>query len=170
MALPNENAQDFNKQEVRAQQVTATDYVNSAAYRHDGIQISPLKYVDVTCTAGTLDGALKVTVVAATSSDQWKIRNIRLVGGGTNFGAGGDRLLSLTDGTTVWTTIANADLETAPAATLDWGNAKVPFLTSTSDTASVAGAQIWFAYSGGTTDHSGTGSIKFSVCLEKVST
>lgn len=168
MALPNENAQDFNKQEVRAQQVTATEYVDGVAFRHHGIQISPIKWVDVTCTATTLDGALKVNVIAANPLDQWKVRFVRLVGGGTNFGAGGDRLLSLTDGTTVWTTIANADIEAAPATTLDWGNAKVPFLTGTSDTASVAGAQIWFAYSGGTTDHGGTGSIKFSVGLEKV--
>jgi len=74
----------------------------------------------------------------------------------------------LTDGTTVWTTIVNADIEAAPAATLDWGNAKVPFLTGVSDTKSVARQPIRFQYSGGTTDHGGVGSIKFSVCLEKV--
>ncbi len=135
--------------------------------------VSELKYVDVTCTATLLDastGTGKVNVIAAgAATDQWKIRNIRLVGGGTNFGAGGDRLLGLTDGTTVWTTVANADIEAAPSATLDWGNSKVPFLTGTSDTPSAAGAQIYFQYSGGTpaTPHT-TGSIKFSVCLEKV--
>ncbi|WP_040887750.1 hypothetical protein, partial [Zavarzinella formosa] len=139
----------------------------------DGIVVSELKYVDVTCTATLLDastGTGKVNVIAAgAATDQWKIRNIRLVGGGTNFGAGGDRLLGLTDGTTVWTTVANADIEAAPSATLDWGNSKVPFLTGTSDTPSAAGAQIYFQYSGGTpaTPHT-TGSIKFSVCLEKV--
>ncbi len=65
--------------------------------------------------------------------------------------------------------MANADIEAAPSATLDWGNSKVPFLTGTSDTVSAAGAQIYFQYSGGTpaTPHT-TGSIKFSVCLEKV--
>lgn len=125
-------------------------------------------YVDVVCTAALLDSAGKITVAAAETGKQYKIRDIILVGGGTNFGAGGDRLLSLTDGTTVWTTIANADLETAPSASLPWGNAKVPMLTGTSNTASTAGARIWFAYSGGTTDHSGTGSITFSVGLERV--
>lgn len=139
----------------------------------DGIVMSETKWIDVTCTATALDastGTGKVNVVAAgAATDQYKIRNVRLVGGGTSFGAGGDRLLSLTDGTTVWTTIPNADLESAPSATLDWGNAKVPFLTGTSDTASAAGAQIYFQYSGGTpaTPHT-TGSIKFSVCVEKV--
>ncbi len=130
--------------------------------------MSSLKWVDVAVTAALLDGAGLVNVVAAAAGDSYKVRNIRLVGGGTNFGAGGNRLIDLTDGTTVWTTVANADIESAPAATLDWGNAKVPFLTGTSNTASVAGQAIRFVYSGGTTDHT-TGSITFSVCLEKVS-
>ncbi len=139
----------------------------------DGVVMSETKWIDVTCTATLLDastGTGKVNVVAAgASTDQYKVRNIRLVGGGTSFGAGGDRLLGLTDGTTVWTTVANADIESAPSATLDWGNSKVPFLTGVSDTASAAGAQIYFQYSGGTpaTPHT-TGSIKFSVCVEKV--
>ena len=144
--------------------------------KSNAIAMSELKWVDVTCTAALLDastGTGKVNVIAAgtgaNATDQYRVRNVRLVGGGTNFGSGGDRLLSLTDGTTVWTTVANADLESAPAATLDWGNAKVPFLTGTSDTASAAGAAVYFQYSGGTpaTPHT-TGSIKFSVCLEKV--
>jgi len=142
----------------------------------NAIAMSELKWVDVTCTATLLDastGTGKVNVIAAgtgaNATDQYKVRDVRLVGGGTNFGAGGDRLLSLTDGTTVWTTIANADLESAPSATLPWGNTKVPFLTGTSDTASAAGAQVYFQYSGGTpaTPHT-TGSIKFAVCLEKI--
>lgn len=128
-------------------------------------------WVDVTVTAALLDGAKNVPVFtpALQTTAQYKVRNIRGVGGPVSFGAGGDRNISLTDGTTVWTTIANADLEgTFGAVTLDWGNAKVPFLTSTSDTKSVARQAIRFQYSGGTTDHGGVGSIKFSVCLEKV--
>ena len=134
----------------------------------DGVLVSGLKWVDVTVTAALLDSAGSVNVIAGVTGDQYKIRHIRLVGGGTSFGAGGDRLISLTDGTTVWTTIANADIESAPSATLDWGNSKVPFLTGTSDTASASNAAIRFQYSGGTTDHGGTGSIKFSVCIQKV--
>lgn len=139
-----------------------------SAMQRGGIAMSSLKWVDVTVTAALLDSAGQVNVIDASTSDSYKIRNIRLIGGGTNFGSGGNRLIDLTDGTTVWTTIANADIESAPSATLDWGNTKVPFLTNKSDVASVAGAAIGFKYSGGTTDHSGTGSIKFSVCLEKV--
>jgi hypothetical protein len=142
------------------------------------IDIGRIFYVDVACTATLLDastGTGKVNVLAATQAVQgaaptYKIRDVILVGGGTNFGAGGDRLLSLTDGTTVWTTIANADLESAPAASLPWGNAKVPFLTGVNNTASAAGAQIYFQYSGGTpaTPHT-TGSITFNVALERMS-
>lgn len=141
---------------------------SGSSFNVDGVAMSPLKWVDVTVTAALLDAAGTVNVVAGVAGDRYKVRDIRLVGGGTNFAAGGDRLIDLTDGTTVWTTIANADIESAPAATLAWGNTKVPFLTGVSDTASVAGQAIRFAYSGGTTDHSATGSIKFSVCLEKV--
>src|SRR5262245_35586893 len=84
-----------------------------------GVVLSDIKWVDVTCTATVLDastGTGKVNVITpAVATDQYKIRNIRLVGGGTNFGSGGDRLLGLTDGTTVWTTVANADIESAPS-------------------------------------------------------
>jgi hypothetical protein len=141
--------------------------IDPAGMKSDGVVISPVKWVDVTVTAALLDAAGNVAVIAGVAGDQYKIREIRLVGGGTNFGAAGDRLISLTDGTTTWTTIANADIEAAPTATLDWGNAKVPYLTGTSDTASASAAAIRFQYSGGTTDHGGVGSIKFSVALEK---
>lgn len=139
----------------------------ATGYKADGVTLSQMKWVDVTVTAALLDAAGNVPVIAGVAGDQYKIRNVILVGGGTNFAAGGDRLISLTDGTTVWTTIANADIESAPAASLMWGNAKVPFLTGTSDTKSASAEAIRFQYSGGTTDHSGTGSIKFAVLLEK---
>lgn len=137
------------------------------------VQAAQLVSVDVACTAALLDastGTGKINVVpAGLAADQYKVRGITLVGGGTSFGAGGDRLLSLTDGTTVYTTIANADLEAAPAASLPYGNAKVPMLTNTSDVATAAGAALYFQYSGGTpaTPHT-TGSIRFNVLLEKV--
>ncbi len=132
------------------------------------MEIASLKWFTVTCSAATLDAALKVAVITPLErTETYMIRDIRLIGGGTNFGAGGDRLLDLTDGTTVWTQIANADLETAPTATLTWGNTKVPFLTGKNNTVSVAGQKIYFAYSGGASDHT-TGSIVFHVLLERL--
>lgn len=125
----------------------------------------------VTCTAALLDASTragKIEVAPAVAGYQYKIRNIILVGGGTNFGGAGDCLLDLTDGTTIYTTIANADLEAAPAASLPLGNAKVPLLTGTIDTATAAGAQLYFQYKAGSTTAHTTGSIKFIVTYERV--
>jgi len=132
----------------------------------DGIQMSALRYVSVALTAALLDGALEIVVQAGVTGDQYKVRDIILEGGGTNFGAGGDRTLTLTDGTTVWTTIPNASLETLAAAGARWGSTAVP-ATTTSNTSSAAGAAIVFKYAGGTTDHT-TGATRATVCLEKV--
>ena len=141
--------------------------IDPAGMKSDGVVISPIKIVDVTVTAALLDGAGTVAVIAGVAGDQYKVREIKLVGGGTNFGAGGDRTIVLTDGTTTWTTIANADIETAPANTLRWGDAKVPFSGGGSNTASVSNQAIRFQYAGGAADHT-TGSINFSVEIEKV--
>jgi hypothetical protein len=148
--------------------VTGSLAAPQAGITVDGIAVGAFLWKTKNVTAALLDSAGSVTVIAGVSGDQYKIRDIRLVGGGTNFAAGGNRLIDLTDGTTVYTTIANADIEAAPATTLTWGNAKVPFLTDKSNIATASGADLVFKYSGGTTDHSGTGSIIFDVLLEKV--
>lgn len=142
--------------------------VAQGGLKANGVVTSSLVRSTVTVTAAALDAAGSVNVVAGVAGDQYKVVDVILVGGGTNFGAGGDRLISLTDGTTVYTTIANADIEAAPAASLRLGDVKVPFLTGTIDTATASAAALRFQYSGGTTDHGGVGSIKFIVTLEKV--
>lgn len=136
----------------------------------DGIAMSGVKYVDVTVTAAALDAASQTgtaLVIAGVTGDQYKIREVILHGGGTNFGAGGDHTIILTDGTTTWTSIANADIESAPSASLRWGDTKVPFLTDKSNVASASGSDIVFKYGTGSAAHT-TGSISFTVCLEKV--
>ena len=147
---------------------TFTEIIEVPAIAVGNDVLSNLIWADVTVTATALDGGGSVRVVAGETGITYKVRDIKLVGGGTNFGAGGDRNISLTDGTTTYTTIANADIEAAPATTLPWGNAKVPFLTGTSNTPTVAGQDLRFAYSGGTTDHT-TGSIAFSILFERIS-
>lgn len=147
-----------------------TTTVNGSVYKAGVATLSNQLWVDCTVTAAALDASSQtgvITVVAAGTTERYKIRDVRLVGGGTNFGAGGDRDINLTDGTNVYTTIANGDIESAPSATLTWGNAKVPFLTGTSDTATVAGAAIVFKYGAAGSSAHTTGSIKFSVLLEK---
>jgi len=54
------------------------------------------------------------------------IHSLNFNAGGTNFsGGGGDRLLHLTDGTTVYSIVAAADLATLTNQT--WGDVKLPF-------------------------------------------
>jgi hypothetical protein len=141
--------------------------IDPAGMKSDGVVISPLKYVSVAVTAALLDGALSVVVMTGVAGDQYKIRDINMEGGGTNFGAGGDRTIVLTDGTTTWTTVPNTSIETLAASGSAWGSTVLP-LTTTSDTASASAADIVFKYAGGASDHT-TGATRFTVCLEKVS-
>ena len=152
---------------------TKEQLVNAGVWsaQANAMDLGRIFYVDVACTATELDASTrtgKVNVYTPTiSTEQYKVRDIVLVGGGTSFGAGGNCLLELKDGTTVYTTVANADLESAPTASLRWGDTKVPFLTSKSATATAAGAQIYFQYQTAGTAHT-TGSITFTVGLERV--
>ena len=126
-----------------------------------------IRYNGVIDTAAALDEGGNAVVQEAQAGERYRVREIFLVGGGTNFAAGGNRTIVLTDGTTVYTTIANADIEAAPANSLRWCDAKVPCPTSVVSTATVAGASLRFEYAGGTTDHS-TGSISFIVGVSKI--
>jgi hypothetical protein len=141
---------------------------NKLGDNNDGATAPETITKKATITYTNLGTAGKVDVLTpASATAQYYVSNVVLVGGGTSFGPTGDRLVSLTDGTTVWTTIANADLEAAPSVSLPFGNAKVPYLTGTITTPSAAGAQIYFQYSGGTTDETTAGSIDFFVTLTK---
>jgi hypothetical protein len=129
--------------------------------------VSSLRWVEVTAAASALASAGTVPVAAGATGVQYAVRDVILHGGGTNFASAGDRLLDLTDGTTVYTTVANADLETAPTVSLRLGHVKVPFLTGKSAVLTAEGDDLVLAYSGGTTDHD-TGSIKFAVLIEQI--
>ena len=139
----------------------------AAGFTVDGVTPSVYKCVDSTVTAATLDGGGSEVVLAGVAGDQYKIREIMLHGGGTSYGSGGDRLIRLTDGTTTFVFVPNATIEGLPGATARWGDTAVPFNGGDSNTKTVAGQNIRWEYSGGTTDHSGTGSVAMTVCLEK---
>lgn len=125
-------------------------------------------WVEATATATLLASGGSVLVKAGEAGKQFKVRDVRLIGGGTSFASSGDRTIALTDGTTNFMITPNASIETAPAATQILGSTAVPLATNTIDTASVAGADIVLKFAGGTTDHSTTGSIKYHVCLQRV--
>lgn len=106
-----------------------------------------------------------VTLLTANKGERWKIRDIRLSGGGTDF-SGGDRLLSITDGTTVWSIIPAATLQTLAAA--KWGDAGLPYPATPADltVASVLSTNISAQYSGGATDYT-AGELTLILILER---
>ncbi len=128
---------------------------------------SDLIYVDVTVGQAALAAAGSVTLRASSGSIQYKIRNIFVNSNGTNFsGGGGDRLLSITDNTTVYSLVPAASLQTL--ANTAWGSVGVPFPASAAiNTNTAAGAAIVAKYSGGTADYT-AGSVVISLILERV--
>jgi hypothetical protein len=128
---------------------------------------SQLINFDVTVTAAALANAGKVILVASQGLQQYKVRRLQLNSGGTNFsGGGGDRLGQVSDGTTVYSVIPAADLQTLVNA--QWGATALPNPASAAiDTSTAAGANLYFAYSGGTTDYT-TGSLVISGEAQRV--
>lgn len=124
-----------------------------------------LKNQQATHTA--LASAGHVNVFTASGSDQYQILDIFVNGGGINFSGGsGDRLLALTDGTTVFTVIPAASLQTL--VNTRWGVTGVPYPASAAINAlTVAGANLYLQYSGGTLDYS-AGALIVTVILCKV--
>ena len=128
---------------------------------------SDLIYVDITVGQAALAAAGSVTLRASSGAIQYKIRNIFVNSGGTNFsGGGGDRLLDITDGTTVYSTVPAASLQTL--ANTAWGVTGLPFPASAAiNTSTAAGAALVAKYSGGTADYT-AGSVVISLVLERV--
>ena len=108
-----------------------------------------------------------VTLLDAVTGEQWKVREIFLSGAGTNFNGGGDRLLDIKEGTTIYSTIPAATLQTLAAAR--WGDTGVPFPATPADltTATTLSADIVAQYSGGTTDYT-AGSLTIILTAERV--
>lgn len=108
-----------------------------------------------------------VILLDALSGEEWKTREIFLSGAGTNFsGGGGDRLLTISDGTSTWSIIPAATLQSLAVAR--WGNSGVPFPATAAHltTASVVGVDITASYSGGTSDYT-AGSLTLVLTMER---
>lgn len=133
----------------------------------DGFTIGQLIYVETTISKTDLASAASKVLVTSTGVQSFKIRDIILSANGTNF-ATGDRTLSITDGTTAWTIIPAATLQSLTASR--WlVSTPVPAPTTTSwiNTASAAGTNIVAKYAGGTSDYA-TGVCTIILCVEKV--
>ncbi len=129
---------------------------------------SDLVWHDVTCSAAALAAAGHVTVQASTAAKQYVVRDIRVNYSASGLsGGGGDRLLVVTDGTTVWNNAGiTAALLGTPINTV-WGGSGNPLAgTVAMDTASAAGVTIYAAYSGGAADYT-TGSVVISVLVQR---
>jgi hypothetical protein len=109
--------------------------------------------VSVTVTAAALAGGANVPLIVGAAGQQYRLSDIMMSSGGTNFsGGGGDRNLSITDGTTVYTVIPAASLQTL--ANARWGSTAIPYPAAAGvSTLTVAGQNVRAIYSGGTADY-----------------
>lgn len=145
---------------------TSTGYVQVSTVNSD--PCSNLIWKEVDFNSLQLASGGTVTAYLATTGARYRIREMFFVdpAGGTAFsGGGGDRNLSLSDGTTVYTVIPAADLQ-APANTR-WGSTALPFPAAASiDAPTVASANLTLQYSGGTADYA-AGNLNICICLER---
>lgn len=134
-------------------------------------QIGNVYYVDVVMTAGALAAAGHVVIQAAAGNQQFKVRDIKINYGAAGLaGGGGDRLVQVTDGTTVYNNAGiTAALLQTPVNTV-WGGAGNPLPGAVAmNTSTVAGASLYAVYAGGTTDYTtAASSVTISVGLQRV--
>lgn len=116
----------------------------------------------VNVTSATLASGGVVPAVVNDGSAQYRINDIKLNFGGTDFsGGGGDRLLAVKTDTVTYTVIPAAALQSLVNAR--WGDTEVPAPVSVGwDQIAAVGEDIYLEYSGGTTDYT-AGSANLSI-------
>lgn len=147
--------------------IAATSVATSAITSPD--PSSNLIWHDVTCSAAALASAGTVVIQASSGAKQYAVRDIKVNYGASGLsGGGGDRLLSITDGTTVYNdTGITAALLGTPVNTV-WGGSGNPLPgTVAMDTPTAAGASLVAQYIGGAADYA-AGSVVISVLVERV--
>lgn len=123
---------------------------------------------DVTVGFAALAAGGLVALITSSGAKQYKIRSLWINLIGTNFsGGGGDRLLAISDGTTVYSVIPAANLQSLVNS--GWGiSTPLPYPASASiNTSTVAGANLRALYSGGAADYT-AGSIVISGTAQRV--
>lgn len=124
---------------------------------------------DFTLGFAALASAGKVNIQVSSGSKQYCIRDVRINKSTGLSGGGGDRLLAISDSTNVWTgTGITAALLGTPINTL-WGGSGLPLPSGANafSTFSTAGANLFFQYTGGTTDFT-AGSVIITVKWQRV--
>ena len=99
----------------------------------------------------------QVVLYGSSGTKQYQILDL-FISARTNFsGGGGNRLGSITDGTTTFSVIPAASMQAQVSSR--WGSTAIPFPASTAlFNPTISGASLVFKYSGGTTDYT-AGSI-----------
>lgn len=129
------------------------------------LNVSIMKVFTLTFTQLASAGKVNIQVHPSGTS-QYFIQDIKVLTSTGLSGGGGNRLLAVTDGTLVWNNAGiTAALLGTPIFTL-WGGTGNPIAVSTSQV-STAGADIYFQYTGGTTDYT-AGSVQIAVTYVKV--
>ncbi len=124
-------------------------------------------YIEVTVNQSELASATTKILIDSSNSETYKIRELFLTGVGTDFsGGGGDRLISISDGTSIWSLIPAANLQNLDTAR--WGDAGMPFPSVVAHLIvnSVAGTDIVAAYSGGAVDYT-AGELTVVIAYER---
>ncbi len=124
-------------------------------FLHDLWKQIGIEAFEVIVKQSEVSSASERILVDAAAGEQWKVRDIILSNDGNSFsGGGGDRDLSITDGTTTWSVIPAATLQNL--AVSRWGiDAGMPNPENPPHlfAASASGTDIMAKYSGGTTDY-----------------
>lgn len=131
--------------------------------------ISDLIWKDIALPAASLASAGSVTIQVSSGAKQYKVRDIRMNYSASGLsGGGGDRLVQITDSTTVFNNAGiTAALLGTPVNTI-WGGTGNPLAgTVAMNTSSVAGTSIVAKYAGGTADFT-TGTVNISVLVQRV--
>jgi hypothetical protein len=122
----------------------------------------------VTLDFASLASAGHLIIQPSSGSMQFKVRDIRVNYSAAGLsGGGGNRLISITDGTTIYnSTGITAALLGTPVNTL-WNGSGNPLPGNVAMNASTAaGTSLYAIYTGGTTDYT-AGSVSLTVILER---
>lgn len=147
----------------------ATAYTANYSINTSGTLLSAVIWKDILVLASDLAAAAQFVVQVSNGSEQYQVREIRVNYSAGLSGGGGDRLVRLTDGTTVWNNAGiTAALLGTPVNTIWSGSGNpVPASGTSMSTLSQAGADIYLVYSGGAADYT-TGSVLLSFCFQRV--
>lgn len=129
---------------------TANFMINTLA---SGSVSAPVVSFAITVGYAALASAGKVNLIVSSGSMAFQITGLWLGKVGTDFSGGsGDRLLAISDGTSVYSVIPAADLQTLVNA--KWGDTALPAPASVSyGLPTAAGATLYAQYSGGANDY-----------------